>query len=235
MKLLVVEDEAQIVSFLLKGLRAAGHEVLHAGTGEEALAMARQADIDLIVLDLGLPDLDGTEVLRRLRDSGDRVPVIVLTARGDPVDRVEGLDRGADDYLPKPFEFAELRARIDARLRRRDVEQGMEQGMVLRAGGLALDLRTRRIRVEDREVELTAREFELMEMLMRHTGQVLSRERLLSRVWGLEFDPGSNVVDVYIGHLRRKLGEGSIETVRGAGYRLGGDRRHGMNSQNVTP
>jgi two-component system, OmpR family, copper resistance phosphate regulon response regulator CusR len=230
MKLLVVEDEAQIVSFLLKGLRAAGYEVLHTSTGEEGLALAQQADVDLVVLDLGLPDLDGTEVLRRLRAAGADVPVIVLTARGELPDRVEGLDQGADDYLAKPFAFEELLARIRARLRRRDGE-----AMVLHAGGLALDLRARRIHVDDREVELTAREFELMEMLMRHRGEVLSRERLLSRVWGLEFDPGSNVVDVYIGHLRRKLGEGSIETVRGAGYRLGTDRRQGSDSQNVTP
>jgi two-component system, OmpR family, copper resistance phosphate regulon response regulator CusR len=231
MKLLVVEDEAQIVSFLLKGLRAAGYEVVHSSTGEEGLAMAQQPDVDLVVLDLGLPDLDGTEVLRRLSAGGADVPVIVLTARGELPDRVEGLDQGADDYLAKPFAFEELLARIRARLRRRDGEQAM----VLHAGGLALDLRTRRIRVDDREVELTAREFELMEMLMRHRGEVLSRERLLSRVWGLEFDPGSNVVDVYIGHLRRKLGEGSIETVRGAGYRLRADRRQGTNNQNVTP
>jgi DNA-binding response OmpR family regulator len=230
MKLLVVEDEAQIVSFLLKGLRADGYEVLHASTGEEGLALAQRAGIDLIVLDLGLPDVDGTEVLRRLRDRGDHVPVIVLTARGETADRIVGLNQGADDYLGKPFEFDELLARIRARLRWRDEEQGL----VLQVGGLALDLRTRRIRVDDREVELTAREFELMEMLMRNRGQVLSRERLLSRVWGMEFDPGSNVVDVYIGHLRRKLGEGSIETVRGAGYRLGSGRT-GMNSQNVTP
>jgi DNA-binding response OmpR family regulator len=229
MKLLVVEDEAQILSFLLKGLRRAGYEVVHCGTGEAGLAIAEQAGIDLILLDLGLPDLDGTEVLRRLRASGDHVPVIVLTARGELADRVVGLDQGADDYLPKPFEFEELLARIRARLRWRDGE------LVLRAGGLVLDLRARRIRVDDREVDLTAREFELMEMLMRHTGEVLSRELLLSRVWGLEFDPGSNVVDVYIGHLRRKLGEGSIETVRGAGYRLGTDRRQGMDNQNVTP
>jgi two-component system, OmpR family, response regulator len=230
MKLLVVEDEAQILSFLLKGLGAAGYEVLHASTGEQGLAMAQQAGIDLIVLDLGLPDLDGTEVLRRLRDGGDHVPVIVLTARGELSDRIVGLNQGADDYLGKPFEFDELLARIRARLRWRDEEQGL----VLHAGGIDLDLRTRRIRVRDREIELTAREFELMEMLMRNRGQVLSRERLLSRVWGMEFDPGSNVVDVYIGHLRRKLGEGSIETVRGAGYRLGTGRK-GMSSQNVTP
>ena len=230
MKLLVVEDEAQILSFLLKGLRADGYEVLHASTGEEGLAMAQQAGIDLIVLDLGLPDLDGTEVLRRLRDRGDHVPVIVLTARGETADRIVGLNQGADDYLGKPFEFDELLARIRARLRWRDEEQGL----VLHVGGLALDVRTRRIRVQGREVELTAREFELMEMLMRNRGEVLSREHLLSRVWGMEFDPGSNVVDVYIGHLRRKLGEDSIETVRGAGYRLGAGPT-GMNSQNVTP
>jgi DNA-binding response OmpR family regulator len=226
MKLLVVEDEPQIASFLLKGLRASGYEVELATTGQEGLTKAQHVDIDLVVLDLRLPDLDGTEVLRRLRGGGSDVPVIVLTARGDPADRVEGLDQGADDYLAKPFVFEELLARIRARLRRRDG--------VVQVGHLELDLRTRRIRVDEREVDLTAREFAVLETFLRHRGQVLSREWLLSRVWGMEFDPGSNVVDVYIGHLRRKLGEGSIETVRGAGYRLG-TGPSGMNSQNVTP
>jgi DNA-binding response OmpR family regulator len=227
MKLLVVEDEPQIASFLLKGLRAARYEVELATTGRQGLAMARHVDVDLVVLDLRLPDLDGTEVLRRLRAGGSDVPVIVLTARGDTADRVEGLDQGADDYLAKPFAFEELLARIRARLRRRDG--------VVQVGNLELDLRTHRIRVDDREVDLTAREFAVLETFLRHRGQVLSREWLLSRVWGMEFDPGSNVVDVYIGHLRKKLGEGLIETVRGMGYRLGVDYRQGTESQNVTP
>ena len=227
MKLLVVEDEPQIASFLLKGLRASGYEVELATTGREGLTKAQHVDIDLVVLDLRLPDLDGTEVLRRLRGGGSDVPVIVLTARGDPADRVEGLDQGADDYLAKPFDFEELLARIRARLRRRDG--------VVQVGDLELDLRTRRIRVNEREVELTAREFAVLETFLRHRGQVLSREWLLSRVWGMEFDPGSNVVDVYIGHLRKKLVVGLIETVRGMGYRLGIDYRQGTDSQYVTP
>src|SRR6266511_75567 len=227
MKLLVVEDEPQIASFLLKGLRASGYEVELATTGQEGLSKAQHVDIDLVVLDLRLPDLDGTEVLRRLRGGGSDVPVIVLTARGDPADRVEGLDQGADDYLAKQFDFEELLARIRARLRRRDG--------VVQVGDLERDLRTRRIRVNEREVELTAREFAVLETFLRHRGQVLSREWLLSRVWAMECDPGSNVVEVYIGHLRKKLGEGLIETVRGMGYRLGIDYRQGTDSQNVTP
>jgi len=231
MKLLVIEDEPEIASFLLKGLRAHGYAVEHSVTGAGGLALAKQADVDLVVLDLRLPDLDGTDVLRRLRANGNPVPVIVLTARGDTADRVEGLDQGADDYLTKPFAFDELLARIRARLRRREGEQAM----VLEVAGLALDLRTRRIRVHGRELDLTAREFALLEMFLRHPRQVLSRERLLSRVWGLDFDPGSNVVDVYVGHLRRKLGEGLIQTVRGMGYRLVADHDQGTKSQNVTP
>jgi len=230
MKLLVIEDEPEIASFLLKGLRAQGYAVEHSATGAGGLALAQQADVSLVVLDLRLPDLDGTEVLRRLRANGNYVPVIVLTARGDTADRVEGLDQGADDYLTKPFAFDELLARIRARLRRRDGEV-----MMLEVAGLTLDLRTRKIRVHGRELDLTAREFALLEILMRHPRQVLSRERLLSRVWGLDFDPGSNVVDVYVGHLRRKLGEGLIQTVRGMGYRLAADHDQGTNSQNVTP
>ncbi len=230
MKLLVIEDEPEIASFLLKGLRARGYTVEHSATGNGGLALAQQAGVDLVVLDLRLPDLDGTEVLRRLRANGNHVPVIVLTARGETVDRVEGLDQGADDYLTKPFAFDELLARIRARLRRRDGE-----AMVLEVAGLALDLRTRRIRVHGRELELTAREFALLEVFLRHPRQVLSRERLLSRVWGLDFDPGSNVVDVYVGHLRKKLGEGLIQTVRGMGYRLVADHDQGTKSQNVTP
>jgi len=230
-RLLIVEDEPQIVAFLRKGLRDAGYEVEHTHSGAEGLAAARQVDVDLVVLDLCLPDLDGTEVLRRLRAGGSHVPVIVLTARGDTADRVQGLDQGADDYLAKPFAFAELKARIRARLRRREDEAAMQLGV----GGLVLDLRTRRVRAHGRELELTAREFALLEEFLRHPGEVLSREWLLARIWGLEFDPGSNVVDVYVGHLRRKLGEGSIQTVRGRGYRLSTGRRPGTASQNVTP
>jgi DNA-binding response OmpR family regulator len=223
LRLLVIEDEPEIVSFLRKGLLAEGYQVEEAATGAEGLVRAARGGVDLVVLDLGLPDMDGTEVLARLRASGNHVPVIVLTARDTPVQRVKGLDEGADDYLGKPFEFAELLARIRARLRRRDGEQPM----VLQAGTLTLDLKTRKIHAHGRELDLTAREFALLELFLRHPRQVLTREWLLSRVWGLDFDPGSNVVDVYVGHLRRKLGDGLIQTVRGMGYRLAAEHDQG--------
>jgi DNA-binding response OmpR family regulator len=216
MKLLVVEDEDRIASFLDKGLRAQGYAVERVATGAEALARTADPDLDLVVLDLGLPDMDGAEVLQRIRQEGSQVAVIILTARGDLDDRVRGLDLGADDYIAKPFAFDELLARVRARLRRREERQGA----VLRAGEVELDLRTRRASVHGRAVDLTSREFGLLETFMRHPHQVLSREQLLSRVWGMSFDPGSNLVDVYVSYLRRKLGNGFIETVRGAGYRL---------------
>jgi DNA-binding response OmpR family regulator len=178
--------------------------------------MAAEPDLDAVVLDLGLPDIDGTEVLRRLRARERAVPVVVLTARGEVGDRVRGLDLGADDYLVKPFAFEELLARLRARLRVRDHQDPVE----LRVGTVTLNLRTRRAKVGEREVDLSAREFALLEVFLRHPGQVLAREQLLSQVWGLGFDPESNVVDVYVRHLRRKLGDGVITTVRGMGYRL---------------
>jgi len=215
-RILIAEDEARITRFLEKGLRANGFSTLVAETGPLAAAMARDADFDLVILDLGLPGMDGHAVLRKLRARGEKLPVIILTARSGVEDTVSGLDGGADDYITKPFRFEELLARIRVRLRdSRDGEPAM-----LRAGDVALDLRTRRATVGDRCVELTAREFTLAETFLRHADQVLSREQLLSHVWGYDFDPSSNVVDVYIRYLRRKLGDGVIETVRGMGYRL---------------
>jgi DNA-binding response OmpR family regulator len=219
-RLLVVEDEARIAAFLVKGLTAHGYAVDHARTAAEALSLTEDIEFALIVLDLRLPDADGLDVLRTLRSRGSDVPVVVLTARGDVGDRVEGLELGADDYLTKPFVCDELLARVRARLRGRREDQS-----TLVVGGVRLDLRTRRALVDDREVDLTTREFALLETFLRHAGQVLSREQLLSQVWGMSFDPGSNLVDVYVGYLRRKLGDGSVETVRGAGYRLVGGRR----------
>jgi DNA-binding response OmpR family regulator len=216
MKLLVIEDEERVASFIAKGLKAKGHTVLLARTGQQGLALAAEPGLDAVVLDLGLPDIDGTEVLRRLRARQSGVPVVVLTARGEIGDRVRGLDLGADDYLTKPFAFEELLARLRARLRVRDRQDPVE----LRGGTVTLNLRTRRARVADREVDLSAREFALLEVFLRRPGQVLAREELLSQVWGLGFDPESNVVDVYVRHLRRKLGDGVIVTVRGMGYRL---------------
>jgi DNA-binding response OmpR family regulator len=185
--------------------------------GEMALALARDGAFDLVILDLGLPGKDGLEALAEIRARGEHIPVIVLTARDAVPDRVAGLEGGADDYVTKPFSFEELLARVRVRLR--DAHAGAETTL-LRAGPLLLDLRTRRATVDERSVELTAREFALAETFLRHPGQVLSREQLLSHVWGYDFDPESNVVDVYVRYLRRKLGEERITTVRGMGYRL---------------
>jgi len=215
-RILIAEDEPRLASFLEKGLRSNGFVTSVAEDGRKASTMARDEEFDLLVLDLGLPGKDGTEVLRELRAAGQRMPVIILTARDDVSDKVTGLEGGADDYVTKPFRFEELLARVRARLRdERTVER-----TVLRAGTVVLDLRTRRAATDGRTVDLTAREFTMLEVLIRHAGQVLSREQLLSHVWGYDYDPGSNVVDVYIGYLRRKLGSNSIETVRGMGYRL---------------
>ena len=221
-RILIVEDEERIVSFLEKGLRAGGYSTVSVDSGTEALAIARDDAFDLVILDLGLPMLDGLDVLRALRRRGDRMPIIVLTARDGVADTVSALEGGADDYVTKPFRFEELLARIRLRLR----DAVASEPTILHAGGITLDLRSRRASVVDeatgteRVVELTAREFALAEVFLRHPGQVLSREQLLSHVWGYDFDPGSNVVEVYIRYIRRKLGTDSIETVRGMGYRL---------------
>jgi DNA-binding response OmpR family regulator len=215
-RVLIVEDEVRLVSFLEKGLRGNGFTTSVARSGADALAIASDADFDLMILDLGLPDIDGLEVLSDLRERGERLPVVILTARDEVTDKVSGFNLGADDYVTKPFRFEELLARVRARLR----QGGTPEVTVLGAADVELDLRTRHARVGNGTVELTAREFALLETLMRHPGQVLTREQLLSHVWGYDYDPGSNVIDVYIGYLRRKLGEETIETVRGMGYRL---------------
>jgi DNA-binding response OmpR family regulator len=223
-RILIAEDEDRIASFLEKGLRANGFSTLVVADGHDVAAAARDADFDLVILDLGLPGQDGMEALAEIRKRGDRLPVIVLTAREAVPDRVAGLERGADDYVTKPFSFEELLARIRVRLR----DGGSsEESTLLRAGAVTLDLRTRRAAVGDRSVELTSREYALLEVLLRHPDQVLSREQLLSHVWGYDFDPGSNVVEVYVRYLRRKLGADVIETVRGMGYRLVADGRPG--------
>jgi len=215
-RILIAEDEPRLASFLEKGLRANGFVTTVAADGAKASLMARDDEFDLLVLDLGLPEKDGTEILRELRAAGQRMPVIILTARDDVSDKVAGLEGGADDYMTKPFRFEELLARVRARLRdERTIER-----TVLRAGNVVLDLRTRRASTDGRTVDLTAREFTMLEVLIRHAGQVLSREQLLSHVWGYDYDPGSNVVDVYVGYLRKKVGSNAIETVRGMGYRL---------------
>jgi DNA-binding response OmpR family regulator len=215
-KLLVVEDEQRVASFLVKGLRANGYGVEWVSTGRDALRRAVDADVGMVILDLGLPDLDGLEVLESLRKRGATVPVLVLSARGRVNDRVKGLDLGADDYLAKPFAFEELLARIRANLRpRADASAG-----VLRAGGISVDQVRHEATVGGRTFSLSAREFALLQAFVGHPSQVLSRQELLSMAWDMDFDPGTNLVDVYVGYLRRKLGEALIETVRGSGYRL---------------
>jgi two-component system, OmpR family, copper resistance phosphate regulon response regulator CusR len=215
-RVLIAEDEARIASFVAKGLRANGFAPTVVGDGRSALDYALAGDFDLLVLDIGLPELDGFTVLSTLRASGSGLPVVILTARGSVEDTVAGLEGGANDYISKPFRFEELLARIRLRLRGEQVTEVT----VLRCGDLVVDLRTRRAAVGDRTVELTTREFILVETFLRNPGVVLSREQLLSHVWGYDFDPGSNIVDVYVRYLRRKVGSARIETVRGMGYRL---------------
>jgi DNA-binding response OmpR family regulator len=215
-RILIVEDEPGIASFLEKGLRAEGFTTLVVDDGVSASRVARDDAFDLMILDLGLPGIDGSEVLAEIRRRGERMPVIILTARKSVQDTVAGLEGGADDYVTKPFSFQEILARVRVRLR----ETPTADTTVLETGGISLDLRTRKVSVDGADIELSAREFSLAETLMRHPGQVLSREQLLSIVWGYDFDPGSNVVDVYVGYLRRKLGVGTIDTVRGMGYRF---------------
>lgn len=221
-RILIVEDEARIASFVSKGLRAEGHQTTVCGDGREGLDHALSGAFDLMVLDIGLPTLDGYAVLGQLRSQGSRMPVIVLTARDSPTDTVTALEGGADDYMPKPFRFAELLARARLRLRQVDAIHGEGARDALESGGIRLDLRTRRATVGGKEVDLSAREFALTEIFIQNAGQVLSREQLLDHVWGFDFDPGSNVVDVYIGYLRRKFGADTIATVRGVGYRFNG-------------
>jgi DNA-binding response OmpR family regulator len=218
-QILIVEDEPRIAAFIAKGLKSAGFTSLVEASGVAAVQLALAGEIDLVILDIGLPDIDGFEVLSRLRGQGVTIPVIMLTARSSVADTVAGLQSGADDYMPKPFSFDELLARIHLRLRS-DASSSDSAAMVLAHGDLSLDLRTRRASVAGRSVDLTAREFTLAEMFLRNPGHVLSREQLLSGAWGYDFDPGSNVVDVYVRYLRRKLGAEFFETVRGMGYRL---------------
>ncbi|WP_399884110.1 response regulator transcription factor [Streptomyces sp. BBFR51] len=216
-RILIVEDEERIASFVEKGLRANGFTTTAVADGDAAYEYALTGGFDLVVLDIGLPGRDGFTVLRELREARVTTPVIVLTARDSVRDTVAGLEGGADDWMTKPFRFEELLARV--RLRLRTAARAPEV-TVLKSGTLTLDLRTRRARAQGRTVDLTAREFVLLELFLRHPGQVLSREQILSHVWGYDFDPGSNIVDVYVRALRKKLGAQQVETVRGMGYRL---------------
>jgi DNA-binding response OmpR family regulator len=214
-RILIAEDDPLIGAFLEKGLRANGYSTFLADDGEKAQSLSLTDEFDLLILDMGLPQREGFQVLQDLRSRGKKLPVLVLTGRSER-DVVMCLKAGADDYMRKPFHFDELLARVQTRLR----STGTPETNVLEAGDVRVDLRSRRTTVNGRSVELTAREFALLETLLRHAGQVLSRGQLLSNVWGYSFDPTSNVVDVYVNSLRKKLGGDVIETVRGAGYRL---------------
>jgi DNA-binding response OmpR family regulator len=181
--------------------------------------MVQGAEFELVILDLGLPDRDGLEVLAEMRGQGQTLPVIVLTARDGLDDTVAGLEGGADDYITKPFRFEELLARVRVQLRNRHLPRAKEETR-LQVGNITLDLLTRQAWVGDRPVELSTREFLLAEVFLRHPMQVMTREQLLDRIWGYDYDPGTNIVNVYVGHLRKKLGDDAIETIRGIGYRL---------------
>jgi DNA-binding response OmpR family regulator len=216
-RILIAEDDPLISSFLEKGLRANGFTTFVAENGETAQRLSMTGEFDLLILDMGLPGRDGFHVLQELRSRGKKLPVLVLTGRRER-DVVMCLEGGADDFMRKPFQFDELLARVRTRLRK----AGTEENYILEAGRVRLDLKTRRATVGDLTVDLTAREFSLLETLLRHADQVLSREQLLSQVWGYFFDPSTNLVNVYVNSLRKKLGADVIQTVRGVGYRLRG-------------
>ena len=219
MRILVVDDDPEIVSFLKRGLIYEGYNVDTAGDGTEALTKARDKEPDLVILDIMMPGIDGVEVSKRLRQASD-VPILMLTAKGTVADRVDGLDSGADDYLVKPFAFDELLARVRALLRRRQPREGE----VLRFSDLSLDTATREVKRGNEIIELTAQEFDLVELFIRHPRQVLLRDRIYERVWGYDFDGLSNVIEVYVSYLRSKLEASGkprlIHTVRGVGYVL---------------
>lgn len=215
--ILIAEDDPFITSFVRRGLRAAGYETAEAADGHTALLMARSGTFDLVLLDIGLSGIDGFDVLANLRGEGVTTPVIILTARDSVIDTVRGLESGANDYVTKPFQFAELLARV--RLRIGD-DEGRAVGPTLTHGDVRVDVRARTVVVDGDVRDLTAREFSLLEVMLQNAGQVLSRDQLIGHVWGMDFDPASNVVDVYVRALRNKIGAERIETVRGAGYRF---------------
>ena len=217
MRILVVEDEQKVADALREGLEGEKYDVIVERTGEAAFFRVNTETFDAVLLDLGLPGRDGLDVLRDVRAAKQRLPVIIVTARDDTSDRIAGLEAGADDYIGKPFHFEELVARVRARLR--DDKSSPEERHQISEGGITLDLRTRWVSADGATIELSAREFELLRTFLEHPNQVLSREQLLAHVWGYDYDPGSNVVDVYVGYLRRKLVSDAFETVRGVGYR----------------
>jgi DNA-binding response OmpR family regulator len=220
MLILIVEDEAAIARFLERGLNAHGHRVMCAYDGEEGTRLAVDEPVDLVLLNISLPRLDGRDVLRRIRLRRSDLPVLMLTARDDTRHKVDALDAGADDYLTKPFVFEELLARVRALTRR----SGQAESAQIQTDGLTINLLSRHAWRGDQRIELSSREFALLEYFMRRSGQVLSRQQILSAIWDYDFEPASNVVDVYVRHLRNKVdppgGPSLIQTVRGAGYRF---------------
>ena len=222
MRILIVEDEPRIADFLQRGLSTEGHFCVVADDGKSGLSLALEGDFDLVLLDLMLPLMHGHEVCQQLRMNKVNIPVIILTAMDSLDDVIAGLRMGADDYMTKPFSFEELRARIEAVMRRNVAVAG--QDLTLKVGPLAFDRKSLRFTIEDRDIKMTAKELAIIELLMSKPGTLFSRERILSNVWGLNMDPLTNVVDVYIGKLRKKIDldsdQSMIETVRGLGYRL---------------
>ena len=223
MRILLVEDDPGVRDAVSRALRGAGYDLRAAGDGPQALDAVREGAIDAIVLDLGLPTMDGLDVMRKLRADGRRIPVLALTARASIEDRVAGLDAGADDYLAKPFALDELLARMRALMRRSSIRES-EQGDRLVAGDIVIDPRTMEVYRGDRKIELTRTEYQLLELFVRNPRAVLTRTAIFEHVWGYDFGPESNSLDVYVGYLRRKLEAGGeprvIHTVRGVGYAL---------------
>lgn len=219
-QILLAEDSTRIASFISKGLAAQGYSVCHVADGAAVIPAVNKGSFDLLVLDIGLPNKDGLSILEELRGTGNEIPILVLTALDSVDATLASFHGGADDFMSKPFSFDELLARIERRIRTTIPNSYVSANSILSAGSVTLDLLTRHVLSNGQEIELTAREFKMLELFLINADQILSREQLLSRVWGLDHDPESNVVDVYIRYLRKKLGFESIETVRGRGYRF---------------
>ena len=221
MRILIVEDDLEAAEAMARGLSEAGHDCTRGNDGEEGLAAARDGEFDVMIVDRMMPKMDGVQLVETIRREGDRTPVLFLSALGEVSDRVDGLQAGGDDYLVKPYAFPELIARIEALARRRDT--GSVQTL-LKVGELEMDLIARTVHRSGKEIDLQPREFQLLEFMMRHAGQSVTRTMLLEKVWHYHFDPQTNVIDVHISRLRSKIDKGfdrpMLQTVRGAGYRL---------------
>lgn len=222
MRILLIEDEKSVSSYICKGMKEAGHTIDTADNGKDGLFLATTEDYDVMIVDRMLPELDGLTIVKTMRGAGNTTPVLILSALGEIDDRVKGLRSGSDDYLVKPFAFAELLARVEVLCRRSEFQQGAQQETILRAGDLELNLLSRKVTRSGREIDLQTREFRLLEYILRHKGQVVTRTMLLEHVWDYHFDPQTNVIDVHISRLRSKIDKDFdhkiIRTVRGAGY-----------------